>query len=583
MSTKNRVFLSTIENIMDVTDPKNQTSGTIFLTSCSDEFDIHWKPVYDSTDISSIFQTVPEKTVDNWNASDPFLLPCNEISVIEIQENPLQIHIKRGEECRIFNIDEKECISFFSFIEQILLNGIAVPGVDSEYCLKFYNSCKPGLFYHIPNHIRLSKLQFKSLDDFWSDICKFYGELITFFDFNEDLPDDDAFPLSIAASSVHSKLINSIKKDIENFPKYEPINKDNFQDLFDQDGRIKDPKLFKERVYHAGVDGSALTSILPFALGVYPLDSSSEERKNVDKNLENEYNLIKTQVENIQEFQIQKTKRIFDAYKVIGNDVHRTDKQLNTFKNLKGTGPKLLTNYLRMYSIFNPPLGYLQGMNDLFVPIMLAYIPKWNEESEPIDDNGNIIECSEFSPKIFWCFESMIRNTNQLSILADVTEYCQYIADLIHNLLLEVSPMVAIWMRRKGMKSLLWSYGDLVLMFKRSFENVWPVWLQFNCSPNPTRWMVYFMSAILIDCFEQLIELPDVQLNAMMKEFPKILSSLDPRYIGEIAYWLSMKYHIEPVNQATENISTNKFKFFKNSWVANGSTKLEKELIVSDQ
>jgi hypothetical protein len=38
-----------------------------------------------------------------------------------------------------------------------------------------------------------------------------------------------------------------------------------------------------------------------------------------------------------------------------------------------------------MYAIYNPPIGYLQGMNDLFVPLILTFISGWSEDGEPID------------------------------------------------------------------------------------------------------------------------------------------------------------------------------------------------------
>ena len=57
----------------------------------------------------------------------------------------------------------------------------------------------------------------------------------------------------------------------------------------------------------------------------------------------------------------------------------------------------MITNLLKSYSVFNPPLGYLQGMNDLFVPILLAYLPNWSEEGIPLDDNGNAISEEEYN------------------------------------------------------------------------------------------------------------------------------------------------------------------------------------------
>ena len=62
-------------------------------------------------------------------------------------------------------------------------------------------------------------------------------------------------------------------------------------------------------------------------------------------------------------------------------------------------------------------IGYLQGMNDLFVMIRLEFLQRWNSECMPISDDGNIIDYQKYLPKKFWCFESMLRNINHLKIL----------------------------------------------------------------------------------------------------------------------------------------------------------------------
>jgi hypothetical protein len=170
-------------------------------------------------------------------------------------------------------------------------------------------------------------------------------------------------------------------------------------------------------------------------------------------------------------------------------------------------------------------------------------------------------------PVLFWLFEALLRNTGHLNMLANVTEHCPKQAQRIHQLLSAVSPLAAVWMRRRGLKELLWCYSDFVLLFKRSYpEDIWPVWFKFNCSPAPTQWLTYFMAAVLIGCFDTLTQQQDVQITAMMDSFPKMLADLDPDQIGKIALWLHATAPL-PVDQpeGNQNIQT-KFDFFETKW-----------------
>lgn len=595
MDKQNRVFLSTIDLITDISLTKPQITGTIFLTSYKDSFFIHWIP-FDGTPtqlITTVFHSAPELTIEEWSPNQPFLVYCNDISFIEFQYKKnllfLLLHHNKFKQSRIFYIDISQYVSIIRFIEQLLVNGIAVPGVKYKYCLEIYKNCRIDTFSFKPLYIKLQDFQFKGMKNLWSKINNFYESYLSQLDSSGTIPNDPEFPLAAAARASHALFLERIQSEITNIPNYEKITEEEFPSLFDDEGRIIDQELFRKRLYHSGIDSSTsnklLISILPFALGIYPLNSTLEKRKQIDEELEYNFQSLYEQMINIQDSQKKQSKRITEAYRVIGNDVFRTDRQLNTFKNPKGIGSQILTNYLRMYSVLNPVLSYLQGMNDLFVPIIRAYLPDWTEDSSPIIDQAELdsikqkninitLKCdqqfdsyiSHVSPKIFWCFDSMLKMTNQFALLADVTEYCKGVADIIHSILNDFSPIAATWMRRSGIKDLIWCYGDFVMMFKRTFSgDIWSLWLQFCCSPNPTRWMTYFMCAIIVATFDKLACLPDVQLNAMMDAFPKILQSLDRHEIGEIAMWLAMEHPLPPIHSNEENceVSKTEFNFFR--------------------
>lgn len=568
MATQPRKFhLSTIELATDVSTPQVRTPGTICLTRNQDTFSLSWAPLDGSPSqrVAAVFQSLSLPTGDDWSPGKPFLCDCRLISLIEFSEDPLSISITRSDhtEVRRFQLPNTEFISLAMMVEQLLVNGIAVPGTKSEYCVEFYSQCHRGVYTYTPPHIQLSIKEFTSLSDFWSDVHSFFERLLIHLDASDTLPRDQDFPLATAARAAHKRLMRTVEAYVDGLPQYERVT--SVDGLFDSDGRVSD-KQFKERLYHSGADKSVMPTILPFVVGMFDLDSTTEQREALEKELDEEFQLIRGQVRAMCPHQTEHNKRVHSTYRVIVHDVTRTDRHMAAFKNLQTIGPVMLTEFLKMYSIYNPPLGYLQGMNDLFVPIITAYVPNWRDDGTPIDENGNERDLEPLMPKLFWCFEAMLKNTDQLSLLANVTEHCKLQALRVHQIMTRVLPIGAIWMRRRGLQELLWCYSDFVLMFKRTYQDVWQVWLKFNCSPRPSQWLTYFMAAIILCSLDQLTLLPDVAITAMMDSFPKILDGLDVNKIGKVALWLFNEARLpENVVEDPGKIET-AFSFFETGW-----------------
>jgi hypothetical protein len=236
-------------------------------------------------------------------------------------------------------------------------------------------------------------------------------------------------------------------------------------------------------------------------------------------------------------------------------------------KPAEAVGLTILTALLRAYSLYNPMIGYLQGMNDLFVPIIHTYFPKWDPETGcPIDDQGKVIDHTPEIPLIFWNFEGMLKRTNHLILLSNVTEQCQEKARVIAGIIARVSPLVAIWMRRNGLADLLWMYSDFVLLFKRSFEDIWSIWLQLNSAPASTNWLTYFVTAIMLETFPTFSSLQEVTITSIMDAFVPIVKEIDPSRIGRIALWIFKNHPIPDPEPPANPEAELEFEFFKPDW-----------------
>lgn len=558
---QNKVVLSTVENFKDITNSENPTNGTLALVRNGETFFIDWCPLDGSPtqSITAVFDYLKAPEKDVWEPGESFCIDCTKLSALIFKENPLQVTLTRERQNpSIFEVDKGELIALTIFIEQLLINGIAIPSIIERYSLEFYKNGHRNTYHFTPAHIQLKARQFSSLEELWTNVLHFFEKLMVHLDASGTMPQDPAYPISTAARTTHLRVIEKINEFIKNIPQYEDITKENFSEAFDENGKLKDPEEFRLRLFHANKDDSLLPELIPFAVGVYPYDSTQEEREKINEQMAKEFHYIEEQLDSLSKYQINNNDKITAAFRIIDHDVTRTDRGITAFKNADSPGLTMLTKLLRMYALYNPPISYLQGMNDLFVPFILTFIPRWSEEGIPLDADGNELDYKSLMPMIFWGFDSMLINTNQVELLESVTEHCAEMAEEIHSILFKCSPLAAIWMKRNSLQALLWCYSDFVLMFKRSFENIWPTWIQFNTAPNPRKFLVHFITAMIICAFDQFSILPDVSITAMMDAFPKILSTLDADHLGKVALWVSKEFPPTEEDKENEEISRKK-------------------------
>lgn len=606
-----RFQLCTIEPTIDLISCEKNVQGALVLSRLDDTFILSWSQISNSPmhHLTTLQQQPQSNEEENsWEPGYTFKQECGHIKLLQLHNDySISLYGYGPNEHRKFQYEKSEFISVTELVEHLLINGIAVPSATSKYSLQFYKRCHRGVYPYTPPHIQLGfdipneneigfteqtksfnnnnkndnqNEQFsKHLQEFWDCLHTFFLKLITHLNDSDTLPKDPQFPLAESARANHlrvlEKIENFIQKDIG---KFERIHREEWNDLFDFEGRLKDFENVKLRLFHSGIDSEILSEILPFVFGVYPFDSTKEEREQIKQSFKKEYEQIKEQVNGLKPIQIENNKRISSAFRVIRHDVSRTDRQLLAFRNDQGEGLKMITELLKSYCIFNPPIGYLQGMNDLFVPILLAYLPDWNEESSPINHDGKPIdqnETEDYCSIIFWCFDFMLRNIDHLKLLANVTEQCKKLSEVIFQIINKVSPLAAIWMNRNSLRELLWLYSDFVLLFKRSFPDIWSVWLQLNCSPSPDMWLAYFVAAILIQGFDELAQITEVNITTMMDKFPKIMSKISIDKIGKTSLWLVQEVPITKPKQEEKTEDIKKFKFFETSWTGQSQTVLK--------
>lgn len=549
-----RERISLVKNVTDVTGGSNGVDGVIILSMYEQLYFVHWSRLtgIPEQQLSNLIRSNMDYENNVWKKGEIFNVNFQDIAYIVFNEPlGLTFRVRTGETRTFsFSTDPSDYPSLSLFISALILRGIAVPAIIMEENgargLEIFPKCNASKFKSVSPIIQIRMSDFVSLDQLWADVQELFLKLISSLDEGDILPKDLTYPLASAARASHTTILNEIKEFIGEPPERSIVDSERWREFFDDEGRIIDFDLFKKTIYSDGLEEKLLPEALPLIFGVFGPEMTTEEKITKTKELEEQFRVICNQVDALQTVQIDANRKLNQSFRVISHDVERTDRSLPAFKNRNGKGLEILSKLLKCYCIFSPLIGYLQGMNDLFVPIILAFIPRWNEESQPLEEDGSVIEDAEkFMPMIFWCFDAMLKNVNQIQFLSNVTDQCHDQSEKINVIINEVSPIAGIWLRKYGLSQLLWCYSDFVLLFKRSFPNIWDVWFKLNCSPKPKLWLTYFSAAIFIEAFNDLSTLEDVAITTVMERYPRIMSEMDIWRIGQIALWLLERVKLE--------------------------------------
>ena len=194
-------------------------------------------------------------------------------------------------------------------------------------------------------------------------------------------------------------------------------------------------------------------------------------------------------------------EKLDKAFKMINQDVMRTDRDLAPFKEEGSVGLSMIETILKVWVHQHMSIGYVQGLNDMLVPFLLTFFPTWTDDGTPLDKKGKPMSQDRQDrgvSKVYWCFEGFLRCTQHETVLQQADKEIARISSQVQEVLEAISPIVAIWVVRHGLNNLMWCYSSILLLFKRTFPDVWSVWLRLLCSSTgPRRWIIYFISAII--------------------------------------------------------------------------------------
>ena len=274
----------------------------------------------------------------------------------------------------------------------------------------------------------------------------------------------------------------------------EPVAPEEWVGFFDNDGKLNVPvQHVKELIFRGGLDSDIRIEAWKFLLGIYPWDSTSDEREAIRRSRVEHYHTIKaTWFDNME---IRDTQSFRDEKHRIDKDVHRTDRSQEAFvgEELPNPDPnmcvgtnanlEIMKDILVTYNFHNTDLGYVQGMSDLLAPLFVAM--------------GD-------EPMAFWGF-SLFMDRVQSNFYMDQSGMHGQLKTL-DALIRFMDPTLHKRLEDTDTSNLFFCFRWLLVWFKREFEweDVIRLW-EVLWTNHLTEKMILFIALAVIDAHRDKI------------------------------------------------------------------------------
>ncbi|XP_039596344.1 TBC1 domain family member 16 [Polypterus senegalus] len=217
---------------------------------------------------------------------------------------------------------------------------------------------------------------------------------------------------------------------------------------FNEDGQVEEEYKLRKAIFFGGIDPSIRGEVWPFLLRYYNCESTSKERESLRVQKRLEY-------EEIEQRRLSMTP---DEHKMfwrnvqftVDKDVVRTDRSNQFFRGENNPNVEIMRRILLNYAVYNPEMGYSQGMSDLVAPIL----------TEVQDESDT-----------FWCFVGLMHNTIFVSSPRDEDMEKQLL--YLRELLRIMHPRLYQHLVQLGEDGLqmLFCHRWILLCFKREFPD----------------------------------------------------------------------------------------------------------------
>ncbi|KAI8149104.1 rab-GTPase-TBC domain-containing protein [Fennellomyces sp. T-0311] len=355
----------------------------------------------------------------------------------------------------------------------------------------------------------------------------------------------------------------------------DPIAPEEWVDYFDAEGRLQVTEGFvNSLIFRGGLHPDVRIEAWKFLLGIYPWDSTFDEREAIRRSKVDEYYEIKARWFN--DMEARSTRKFEEEKHRIDKDVHRTDRTVSVFEgeDLPNPDPnmavgtnanlEIMKDILVTYNFHNTELGYVQGMSDLLAPIFVAM---GTEEMA------------------FWCFVHFMDRVESNFYMDQSGMHGQL--KTLDALIRFMDPQLYKRLEETETSNLFFCFRWLLVWFKREFEwddviRLWEVLWTNHLSPQ----MIMFVAIAVLDQHRQVI-LDDLsQFDEILKYINDLTGTIDLEQTLKTAEVLFYKFErrIKAMDRRREQLEDR--LQVRSVWNGDERPKLEqtiKDLTVDDR
>ncbi|XP_077780220.1 TBC1 domain family member 16 isoform X5 [Podarcis muralis] len=213
-------------------------------------------------------------------------------------------------------------------------------------------------------------------------------------------------------------------------------------------GQVEEEYKLRKAIFFGGIDVSIRGEVWPFLLRYYSYESTSEEREALRVQKREEYF-------EIQQKRLSLTPEEQKAFWrnvqfTVDKDVVRTDRSNQFFRGENNPNVETMRRILLNYAVYNPAIGYSQGMSDLVAPLL----------AEVLDESDT-----------FWCFVGLMQNTIFISSPRDedMEKQLMYLRELLRLMHVRFYHHL-VSLGEDGLQ-MLFCHRWILLCFKREFPD----------------------------------------------------------------------------------------------------------------
>ncbi|XP_063265261.1 TBC1 domain family member 16 isoform X1 [Prinia subflava] len=289
-------------------------------------------------------------------------------------------------------------------------------------------------------------------------------------------------------------------------------------------GQVQEEYRLRKAIFFGGVDISIRGEVWPFLLRYYSYESTSEEREALRLQKRKEY--FEIQEKRLSMTPDEQKEFWRQVQFTVDKDVVRTDRSNQFFRGEDNPNVETMRRILLNYAVFNPAIGYSQGMSDLVAPLL----------AEVLDESDT-----------FWCFVGLMQNTIFFSSPRDEDMEKQLL--YLRELLRLMHPRFHQHLCALGEDGLqmLFCHRWILLCFKREFPEAEALRMWEACWAHyqTDYFHLFICVAIVVIYGDDVIE-QQLATDQMLLHFGNLAMHMNGELVLRKARSLLYQFHLLP-------------------------------------